>query len=55
MPQKMKIPNNKEALQRPSYRYICTECVFVYRYGLHITRFTYDSITEDTYLYSVFK
>jgi hypothetical protein len=49
----MKIPNNKEALQKPSYRYVCTECVFVYRYTLHVTRSTYDSITEDIYLYSV--
>jgi len=51
----MKIPNNKEACQRPWYWYICTECVFVYPYTLHVTRSTYDSITEDIYLYPVFK
>jgi len=51
----MKILYNKEARQRPWYCYICTECVFVYRYTLHVTRSTYDSITEDMYLYSVFK
>ena len=54
-PQKMKILNYKEVLQRPWYRYICTECVFVYRYTLRVTISTYASITEDIYLYSVFK
>ena len=51
----MKFRNNKEVLKRPWYQYICTECVFVYPYTLHITRSTYDGITEDTYLYSVVK
>ena len=49
----MKIPNYKEVLQRPSYRYIWTTCVFEYPYTLHIIRSTYASIMEDIYLYSV--
>jgi hypothetical protein len=33
--------------------YTRSDKVFVYRYTLHVTRSTYDSNTEDIYLYSV--
>jgi len=49
-PQKRKIPNYKEVLQRPSYRYICTECVFVDPYTLHVTRSTYIIVLWKIYI-----